>query len=291
MKVCGFTFIRNAIIYDYPVKEAILSILPLCDAFYIAVGESDDDTRSLIAEIDPEKIHIIDTTWDDSLRIGGKVLANETNKAFLAIPEEYNWCFYIQGDEVMHEKYIPNVRQAMEKYLNDLSVEGLLFKYMHFYGSYDYVGESIRWYRREIRIVRNNKKIFSYRDAQGFRKKPDSKLKVKLIDAFIYHYGWVKDPRAMQDKQKAFNRLWHDDNWLDNNLQKADEFDYSGIDALKKFDDTHPAVMKERVSNRNWKFDYDISKNQITFKEKLKRIGEKITGHRFGEYRNYILTK
>ena len=48
MKVTGFTFIRNAIRYDYPVKEAILSILPLCDEFVVAVGKSDDDTRSLI---------------------------------------------------------------------------------------------------------------------------------------------------------------------------------------------------------------------------------------------------
>ncbi|MFM7662194.1 MAG: glycosyltransferase family 2 protein, partial [Bacteroidota bacterium] len=30
MKVSGFTFIRNAIKYDYPIVEAIQSILPLC---------------------------------------------------------------------------------------------------------------------------------------------------------------------------------------------------------------------------------------------------------------------
>ena len=29
MKVTGFSFIRNAIKYQYPVKESILSILPL----------------------------------------------------------------------------------------------------------------------------------------------------------------------------------------------------------------------------------------------------------------------
>ena len=44
MKVCGFTFIRNAIKYDYPVVEAITSILPICDKFVVAVGKSEDDT-------------------------------------------------------------------------------------------------------------------------------------------------------------------------------------------------------------------------------------------------------
>jgi hypothetical protein len=38
--------------------------------------------------------------------------------------------------------------------------------------------------------------IRSYRDAQGFRIN-DRKLKVKLIDAYIYHYGWVKPPKGL----------------------------------------------------------------------------------------------
>jgi len=48
MKVSGFTFVRNAIRYDYPVVEAIQSILPLCTELVVAVGNSDDDTLQLI---------------------------------------------------------------------------------------------------------------------------------------------------------------------------------------------------------------------------------------------------
>ena len=51
MFVSGFTFIRNAIKLDYPVKEAILSILPVVDEMVVAVGESDDDTRLLIESL------------------------------------------------------------------------------------------------------------------------------------------------------------------------------------------------------------------------------------------------
>ena len=61
MKVSGFTFIRNAVKYDYPIVEAILSILPICDEFIIAVGNSDDDTLALIQKIDSQKIKIIQT--------------------------------------------------------------------------------------------------------------------------------------------------------------------------------------------------------------------------------------
>lgn len=291
MKVTGFTFIRNAITYDYPVKEAILSILPICDEFVVAVGKSDDATRELIAAISPDKIRIIDTVWDDSLREGGKVLAEETNKAFQAISDDTDWCFYIQGDEIVHEKYLPVIKNAMLKNVNDNQIDGLLFDYLHFYGSYDYVGESYRWYRHEIRIIKNNKNIYSYRDAQGFRKNSNEVLNVKPIDAYVYHYGWVKEPEAMQRKQEDFNKLWHDDNWVDKNVIKADAFDYSQIDALRHFESSHPYCMKDRINNKNWSFDYDIAFNNYRIKDKIKRFFEKKLGLSLGQYKNYKIIK
>lgn len=289
MKVSGFTFIRNAIKYDYPVVEAIKSILPICDEFVVAVGKSDDNTLELIRSIDREKIKIIETIWDESFREGGKVLAVETDKAFNAVSEDSDWAFYIQGDEVVHEKYLDTIYSGMKKYKDNEKVDGLLFKYLHFYGSYDYIGDSYRWYRREIRVIKNNKNIYSYRDAQGFRKGNNKKLKAKLIDAYIYHYGWVKDPRAMQDKQETFNKLWHDDDWLKKNVVKSDKFDYSNIDSLKRFTQTHPAVMSSRIKSKNWHFDYDISYNKLSAKDFLKKNIEKVTGYRIGEYKNYKL--
>lgn len=289
MKVSGFTFVRNAIKYDYPIAEAIGSILPLCDEVVVAVGASDDDTLGLVRRIPSDKIRVVETVWDDSLREGGRVLAVETDKAFRAIAPDSDWGFYIQGDEVIHEKYLPAVRQAMADHLEDRRVDGLLFDYRHFYGSYDYVGESCRWYRREIRVIRNDPRIFSYRDAQGFRKQPNEKLRVKRVDAAIYHYGWVKHPKAMQGKQRSFNRYWHDDAWMEKHIANADEFDYSGIDALRRFEGTHPAVMHARIAAMNWKFDHDLSHNRLGLKDRLKRTVERWTGWRPGEYRNYRL--
>lgn len=292
MKVCGFTIIRNAIRLDYPVVEAIRSILPLCDEIVVAVGQSVDDTLELIRSIDPAKIRVLETKWDDAQRQGGHVLALETDKAFAAIPTDADWCFYIQADEVLHEQYHDRVREAMLRYLDNRRVEGLLFGYRHFYGSYDYVGASWKWYRREIRIIRNDKNIFSYRDAQGFRKKPNEKLHVKLIDAEIYHYGWVREPKAMRRKQEAFSQLYHDDVWMEKNIPKEEEFDYSQIDSLKKFSGSHPQVMEDRIRRLNWAFDHDLSKNRLTVREYLKRAASLLLlGHRVGEYKNYKLLK
>jgi len=290
MKVSGFSFIRNAVQFDYPIVEAIQSVLPLCDEFVVALGQCEDGTLELLQSISSPKLKIIHTVWDDSLREGGRVLAEETNKAFKEIQKDSDWCIYIQGDEVLHEKYHPTVKEAMEENLHNLQIDGLLFKYLHFYGSYDYVGTSSRWYRHEIRVVRNHPSIYSFRDAQGFRKGDNKMLVVKPIDATIYHYGWVKPPSSMQAKQKSFQKLWHSDGWVEKHVAKAEEFDYSGIDRLARFLGDHPKVMEDRIRQANWDFDFDLSKNTLTLKERTKEWIRDNLGLDFN-YKNYILAK
>lgn len=289
MKIAGFTIIRNALKYDYPVVEAIDSILEICDVFYVGVGKSEDATRQLIESIPSKKVIIIDTVWNDALREGGKVLADETNKVFDIIPPEYNWCFYIQSDECVHEQDLPKIKKCMLDNLHKQNVDGLLFEYKHFYGHYKYIGIGRRWYKNEIRIIRNNKKIRSYKDAQGFRLSDGKKLKVKNTFAFIYHYGWVKPPKAQQAKQNSFHKMWHNDDWIKNNVIANEEFDYSNIDLLKEYTGTHPKIFENRIRNANWQFEYDRKKVKTNLKYQVLFFIEKCFGWRIGENKNYKL--
>lgn len=292
MKVTGFTFIRNAIVNDYPVSEAIRSVLPLCDEFVVALGNSSDETAALVKSIAPDKIRIIDTVWDDNLREGGQVFAQETDKAIAAISANTDWMIYIQGDECIHEKYLPLIRREMEENLNDKNIEALLLKYRHFYASYDYLAESRRWYRREVRILKNLPGIHSYRDAQGFRIN-DRKLHVKLIDAYIYHYGWVKTPKALQGKVRNFNQFYQTESWIEENLPVQNTFDMRNADRLVKFKETHPAVIQDRIKATNWSFDQDITKMtpKMNFRRRALQKIEDLTGIRLFEYRNYKIVK
>ncbi len=292
MKVSGFSFIKNAIKYDYPIVEAIESILPICDEFIIAVGKSDDDTLELIRGIKSDKIKIFETIWDDSLREGGRVLAVETDKAFAKISPDSDWAFYIQGDEVVHEKYLESIYEGMKNYQNNADIDALLFDYINFYGSYDYLADSRHWQRKEIRVIKNNPKIYSYLDAISFRKNKNEKLNVAYIDAAVHHYGWVKTPVAMQQKQLEFHKLWHDDAWVDKNVKKVDEYDFSQVESVALFEGTHPKVMENRLNRMNWKFSFDPTKAK---KEGLRRrvlnyIFQK-TGIHIGEFKNYKLVE
>jgi len=288
MKVCGFSFVRNAIKFSYPVVEAIQSVLPMCDAFIMSVGNSEDGTMELIRSIDSDKIRIVESVWDDRIRKNGEVLAEETNKVFDQIPEEYDWAFYIQADEVMHEKYHPVLMEAMERWRDRTEVEGILFKYLHFFGSFDYHADSRSWYRNEIRIIRNTKQIRSYKDAQGFRL-DGRKLNVKPVEAYMYHYGWVRPPEVMQQKHVNFNKLYHSDEYVDRKINHTQLYDYTEVDSISRFKDSHPLVMQNRIRQLNWEVEFDENRKSYNIADRMLHWVEDKTGKRLFEYKNYNL--
>ena len=290
MKVCGFTIVKNAVRFDYPVTEAIESILPLCDRVIVAVGDSDDGTRGLVDSIGNEKIEILDTVWDPALKEGGRVLAAETNKALDAIPPEYDWCFYIQADEVVHERFYPAIRAAMQEHLDNPAIDGLVFRYRHFYGTYDYVADSRRWYRYEIRIVRNNRSIRSWNDAQGFRWQDGRKLTAVQTGAEMYHYGWVRPPKLMKDKVEGAKAYWSADSKHIRTMDRpGEEYLYEqNYDSLRRFEGSHPAVMRERLERLNWHPQLSATRKRLGFGYRLLYWVERRTGVRLFENRHFI---
>lgn len=290
MFISGFTIIKNAVVNDYPIVEAITSILPVVDEMIVLAGDSKDDTVELIKSINDPKIKIHHSVWNPALNKGGAALADETNKALKLIDAKADWAFYIQADEVVHEKYHNNILEACAKYKNDKQVKGLLFKYLHFYGTYDYVGDSRKWYNKEIRIIRNDDAITSYRDAQGFRI-DEKHLPVKLIDAYIYHYGWVKNPYQMKQKLYNAGKLWNSEEEMEEFLKTGELFDYNDFDSLTRFDGTHPSVMQKRIENKNWDVNFNIEQKKFSLKNRLLYWIEKKTGKRLFEFRNYRILK
>lgn len=288
MKISGFTIIRNAIINDYPAEEAIRSVLPMVDEMVVAVGNSDDDTEGLIRRIGSDKIRIVHSEWDLSQLPGGRVMAIETDKAFQHIAPDSDWAFYIQCDEVVHEQYHAAVVEACRRYLNHTEVMGLVFGYVHFYGTYDYYGDSRRWYNKEIRIIRNNKRIYSFKDAQGFRM-DGKRLPSKLIDAVVYHYGWVKNPAFMDRKLRTLSTNWMG-KAMKERLEKTEGvFNYDEYDSLERFGGSHPAVMQKRISEKNWELNIDITQKRFSAKKKLLYLIEKLTGKRLFTFKNFRL--
>ncbi|MBC8278103.1 MAG: hypothetical protein H8E46_07720 [FCB group bacterium] len=303
MNISGFSFVRNGIKLYFPVIESIKSILPICDEFVVAVGKSDSDdgTRDAILSIGDDKIKIIDTDWDDyEQKWHGHINAIQTNIALDAC--QGDWCFYVQADEIVHEKYLPEIKRRCAELLGDNRVEGLLFKYKHFWGDYHHYQNGHGWYSKEIRIVKNNIKVYSHLSAQSF-KIDDRKLNVAEVDADIFHYGWVRPPNLMQNKRRALHSIhWGKEKTGERFKDEPQVFDYGPLDRLAVFKDSHPAVMDAKLKEIDWQESLQMSgkpdKNREPHKhEKVKyRIltfieNNILRGKRLGEYKNYNLIK
>jgi len=299
MRISGFSFARNADKLGYPIAESIRSILPICDEFVIAVGKGDegDRTRDMIIGIGSPKIRIIDTEWTDREKLKNLIYSQQTNIALSQCKGD--WCFYIQADEVMHEKYLDIVSRRCGKLLSVEKVEGLLIGYRHFWGDYDHFQAGHAWYPYEIRVFRNNIGVQSIGDAQSFCRK-GKKLHVGLSGAEIYHYGYVRDPRLMQKRNVEIVTTYLGKGETQKFYKDAsDTFDYGPLDKRFVFSGTHPKVMDKRIQEMNWKhlladtgpdsthYHHDKFKYRFLTSLEQKFLG----GRQIGGFKNYVLLK
>ncbi|MFW6016981.1 MAG: hypothetical protein ACOCRK_11130 [bacterium] len=279
MKISGFSMARNATKLYYPIKQAILSILPICDEFIVAIGKGDKDdyTRKEVESINSDKIKIIDTVWDIENQSNGVIHAEQTN---LALDQcSGDWCFYIQADEIVHEKYLPVIKDRCIELKDDKEVEGLVFDYRHFWGDYRHYQISHGWYKREVRLIKNKSNIKSYRSAQGFRKPGEVRIKAAHANAEIFHYGWVRPPHYMERKRKTFHTIhWGKKTAKEYHEKEPEEFDYGPLDRLPVYKGTHPEVMKERIKEMDWqdKLQYSGEPNPHRKKHKHERLINRI---------------
>ena len=273
MKVSGFTFIRNGSVLGYPFIESILSALPICDEFVVAVGDSDDDTLKRIQAIQSEKIIIIQTRWNEKMQDRGFVYAQQKMIALYNCSGD--WAFYLEGDEVLHESDLPKIRACMEQHLDNPEVEALVFDYLHFFGSPNWIATSPAWYRRECRIIRNTVRTWAP-DGLYFlvmdKNKTGRYPKAALVNAPIYHYGHVRSIAAMREKNQRVGRYWKHDHPLFNGYQIDPQ-------ALEAFNGEQPSIIQNWLADEAEKefipdYQYQPTKREIKHRwaVKLERL-------------------
>jgi hypothetical protein len=283
VKVSGFTIVRNAMKLDFPLEASIRSILPICDEVVVNVGRSEDDTLELVRSIRDPKIRIMETEWDMTRR--NTVLGLETHRAMQAC--RHPWGVYIQADEVLHERGAEELAAAIQSVDSDHRVEGLLVRYLHFYGGFDTLATNRRWYRREVRAVRLAPEldIRPYQGAQGFRVGPDHrKIRARLTAAEMFHYGWARPVRALREKREVGRTMYPWRN-ADPTLPLLD-----WMPGLKPFKGTHPAAARQWIESRRYDPERVIGPPQ--FRREFLRFYvsgaiERLTGARLFEFRNY----
>jgi hypothetical protein len=286
IRVSGFSIVRNAIKLDFPIVASIRSLLPVCDEVVVNVGRSEDDTLELVRSIGDPKVRILETEWD--MTIKNRVLGDETMRTMRAC--RHPWGIYIQADEVLHERGAEELAAAIARHDADRRVEGLLVRYLHFYGDMDTIAVNRRWYRREVRAVRLDPSldIRPYQGAQGFRVGPGHrKIRARLTAAEMFHYGWARPAQALKAKRET-NRVLYP--WSKEREARRPLLPW--FPGLTPFRGTHPAVAREWVDAR--RHDAERRVEPPSFQPEFLRfyasdIVERLTGARVFEFRNYTV--
>lgn len=252
-KISAFSFLRNAVIYDLPFIESVKSVLPVVDEFVIALATSTDDTLKQLQALSTSKIKIIQTDWKINDFYKNTEYARQTDIAKAHCTGD--WLLYVQGDEVYHEDDLPRLLEAVYSAQSVPKADGLLVKFLHFWGDYEHVHKSHAWYKQEIRVIRNLPQIHSWRDAQSFRfytsspqsaedylnKKTTRKLRVLETEVRVFHYGHVK---RLKDQCKKVN----DASASHRGTQiSSRNYTYGRIADVPRFEGTHPSVMHSRI--------------------------------------------
>jgi glycosyltransferase involved in cell wall biosynthesis len=256
MKVSAFTIVRNVRKYNYPAVESIRSILPLCDEFIINVGDSDDDTLELIESVGDPKIKILQNVWDFS-EGKGIVLDRQTEIAMAECTGD--WVFYLQADEIIHEKDVLFLRKTMEEYLHDESIDALRLNWLNFFGSYYRYRIDHGWVQKQDRILKNPKDLIAVGGAYGFARKDGEPLKRKKTRALLYHYGWVQSPSVMTQRRVNAENIGYIELTED---QRKEDYKYGDLNRFPLYFGSHPAVMKEVIDA------HPLTKEEKEFKRK-----------------------
>ena len=287
--ISGFTIVRNAVKLDYPIVPAIRSILDICDEVVVNVGQSDDETRDVVAGLGDPRVRILDSIWDFSTRHSW-ALAHETNRAMAAC--RGTWGVYIQADEVLHETGAVCLREKIHEWDRDTRVEGLLVDYLHFYGDFGTVATDRHWYRREVRALRLDRDIRSFQDAQGFRVGSDEqRVRARVTGARMFHYGWARPPQSRRQKVVAWREIFMER--PDRLEVRAAEHALHWTPLLRRYTGSHPQVVEGWIAKRQAQADAHPAVGPRRFRLEHLRLYlsdciERLTGARLFEYRNYV---
>jgi glycosyltransferase involved in cell wall biosynthesis len=281
--VSGLTIIRNGVKLNYPFMEVIRSALPICDEYIVVAGDSDDETLVQLATLNDERVKIIHTKWSPLVTPQKCLLAQQTNIGLAYCTGR--WCLFQQGNEVLHEKDLPNLRKLMETHADNQEVEAMLVERLTFWSDFNhFVAAYPRRHKYTARIIRPNIGTYSIRDGMSFAIFDNFSTHGRYprsIDtgADLYRYDYV---HSVEQQERKFSEAVHRSG---TGIKANDDYFYQNYPRqfIALFTGTHPAVMKARQnahSDQN-RLDLELSRTRLTLRER-KRLLESHIYNRFG---------
>lgn len=281
--VSGLTIIRNGVRLNYPFIEAIRSALSICDEYIVVAGDSDDETLEALVALDDERIRVIHTEWSPLVQPRKCLLAQQTNIGLGFC--RGRWCLFLQGNEVLHEKDLPRLRELMETHAENDAVEAMLVERLTFWADYrHYIPVYPRRFKYTARIIRPHIGTYSIRDGMSFAVFDDFSTRGRYPNAIdtaadLYRYDYV---HTVEQQARKFSDAVHR---AGTDVRANPDYftRYYPRQFIAQFAASHPAVMSDRINDwpQQEGLDLEACRKELTFGER-KRLVESYVYSRFG---------
>jgi len=248
MSLGGFLAIRNGELLDYCWREAIRSMLPICDQVVVSESESSDGTREALNAwaLQEPKLRIVSYPWTNPR---GDSSWWPTR---IKIAREYlntEFACYLDADEVFHEESYQEIIDAVKQ------GRTLLCNRLNFWRDPRTLIPRGHCCGSEVIRVGPQRCFFpsDYPDDRAIEiMSLGQPSKVQ-----IHHYGFLRRRDAFFRKARTVLQIWC--NSYDPRLEKAERFDGNWmtmpgindwLDLVVPFTGTHPEVIRAWLIER-----------------------------------------
>lgn len=254
MTLGGSVVVRNGISLDYCWREAIVSLLPVCDVVSVCDGESTDGTQEEIREWmrrEP-KLSLCVYSWPNP-KGDPDFFVNWINYAREHVRADYQ--FQLDADEVVSELSYPYIewlkqRPAEKRFSIRMNRLNFWRDHRHLIPNGECCGHEV------IRIAPQNMWLAS--DGQH-PKGTEAPQIAQFLGIDIFHYGFLRKRDAFFTKERLLQSYFFD-NW-DPRLERAEKepgnwMQMEGVtgweNRLLDYAGPHPAVARVWLKERGF---------------------------------------
>lgn len=262
------TTCSDAISKEFYLKELIESVWEIADEIIIINGDEDysytgSETALLLRDnfqkpfkegwMLDRKLKLYHNPWQK--RMGCMMGRLQRSLAISHATKDY--VMLLDADEIIHEKDYDKIRKCLE-----LGYIAYAWHTIHFYRNYNTIkipGTGSGFYDYRANLFKNNSYIFDFHDSdngyQGtvYANMEDSERDRKYLPLIehpdckktsikVMHFGHVRSEQVYLKKTNDINASYHP-HYKDLKTLKWD------LTYIKKFEGTHPKVMKERIES------------------------------------------
>lgn len=249
MTLGGNVCIRNGFALDYCWREAVKSLLPICDEVVICDIESTDGTREWIdawAAKEP-KINVVSHPWTDPVR-DNQWWPEIVNYARQHLKTD--WFIQLDADEILFEEDYELVKDAAK------NQRVCYCRRLNFWSDPQHlIPEGVCCGSKVLRIAGTKMPIPS-----DYPYEPANETCARAVESQIRigHYGFLRHRAQFFTKAKVVHKIWSGE--LDPRLASAENFKgkwstMPGVtgweDRLVAYSGTHPKIIHDWLKERD----------------------------------------